>query len=350
MRLPLFNKYGVLLTLFAVLCQIFDAKAICPPSQPAGINGSVAPCAGSTITYSVVNDPTATDYTWTLPFGWTGASTTNTITVTVGTLSGTLVVTANDGCGPSLPQSVFVTVYNIPVASAGITGNTTVCPASSNTYMAAPVTDALFYNWTSPTGWSGTSNTNIIQSFSTDTGGDFTVIAGNYCGLSSATTLSVSVATFDTSVAQSGTTLSANLTGATYQWFNCTRGLTVFGATSQSFTPTLTGSYQVLLSKNGCNVKSRCHIVNTGVGIDEDVENISIQMHPNPAATRLTIEAGSQKIEHVEIFSIIGERVNATVTYFDNTIELNLEHLASGMYFVKWNSGNTSHTTKFVKE
>ncbi|MCC6448134.1 MAG: hypothetical protein IT215_05550, partial [Chitinophagaceae bacterium] len=51
----------------------------CYPYTPSSIVGNNIVCEGSTNTYSVTPIPEATSYTWTLPNGWTGMSTTNTI-------------------------------------------------------------------------------------------------------------------------------------------------------------------------------------------------------------------------------------------------------------------------------
>jgi hypothetical protein len=80
-------------------------------------------------------------------------------------------------------------------APSGITGNTTICAASSNTYSVPAVSGATSYTWTLPSGWSGTSSTNSITTTSNSTSGDITVRANNSCGPSTATTLAVSVET-----------------------------------------------------------------------------------------------------------------------------------------------------------
>ncbi|MEP3837328.1 MAG: LamG-like jellyroll fold domain-containing protein [Algibacter sp.] len=69
-----------------------------PPSLPSGISGNTNPSNGTSASYSVINVPGLT-YNWVLPSGWTQTSgdTTNTITVTVGSQSGNLSVTPNNG-------------------------------------------------------------------------------------------------------------------------------------------------------------------------------------------------------------------------------------------------------------
>lgn len=89
------------------------------PAMPGNITGNVTVCQGASNTYSVTAVSGATSYTWIMPSGWTGTSTTNSITLAAGGLSGTISVTANNTCGSSAAQTLSVTVTPAPVAIAG---------------------------------------------------------------------------------------------------------------------------------------------------------------------------------------------------------------------------------------
>jgi len=56
--------------------------------------------------------PDATNYTWNLPNGWSGSSTTTSILATPesNAQSGNITVTANNGCGSSAESTLFVSV------------------------------------------------------------------------------------------------------------------------------------------------------------------------------------------------------------------------------------------------
>jgi photosystem II stability/assembly factor-like uncharacterized protein len=96
-----------------------DAATIrkyCPPLPAAtGLTGPASVCAGSSNTYTADTVPGAVSYTWTFPSGWTGASTSNTITVTAGMGSGNITLTAHNACGPGASAPFPVTV-NTPTA------------------------------------------------------------------------------------------------------------------------------------------------------------------------------------------------------------------------------------------
>jgi hypothetical protein len=79
------------------------------PVTPGVISGTSSACFGAAYTYSVVNDPFSTSYTWGLPSGWGGTSSTNTVSGTPGN-SGSIFISANNACGSSSIQTLSVTV------------------------------------------------------------------------------------------------------------------------------------------------------------------------------------------------------------------------------------------------
>ncbi len=161
------------------------------PNTPGTITGNTSPCSGISNTYSIVAVNGATAYTWTLPNGWTGTSTTNSINATSSSTSGNITVAANNSCGSSTPQSLAITANSAPLTPGAISGNATVCSGVSNTYNVAAVSGATSYTWTLPAGWTGSSTTNSISAMTTTTSGNITVKANNTCGSSSVQTLAV---------------------------------------------------------------------------------------------------------------------------------------------------------------
>jgi len=297
------------------------------PATPGAITGSTSVCFGSINTYSVIPVSGATSYTWTLPNGWTGTSTTETITATAGQ-SGIISVTANNTYGSSSPQTLNITVntvdasvtqagltltantngagyvwlncsgnipvsgqtaqsftvtttgsYAVIVSQAGcidtsacfpvntsgsapatpiaILGSSSVCFGSSITYSVAPVSGATSYTWTLPNGWSGASTTESINA-NAGSSGIISVTANNSYGSSLPQTINVTVITVNTSVTQTGSTLTADESGAAYVWLNCSGNIPVSGETAQSFTSTSTGSYAVIITQSGCADTSLC--------------------------------------------------------------------------------------------
>ena len=165
------------------------------PSQPVSITGNTSFCLNSNQTYSIATVPGATSYSWTLPNGWTGTSSSETINAVASGISGNISVTANNNCGSSIPQTLAVTVNTAPNQPGIISGTTTVCANSSQTYSISPVSGATSYNWTLPSGWSGTSTTNSINATIGTLSGTILVSATNTCGTGIAQSLTIHVDT-----------------------------------------------------------------------------------------------------------------------------------------------------------
>jgi chitinase len=109
----------------------FSSGSCTTPSQPGTIAGNTSVTAGSSQAYSVSAVSGATSYTWTLPSGWSGSSTSTSITTTAGSSSGTVSVTANNSCGASASRTLSVTVtgggttniaFNKPVTVTSVEG------------------------------------------------------------------------------------------------------------------------------------------------------------------------------------------------------------------------------------
>ncbi len=161
---------------------------------PGAIFGNTTICSGTINTYSITPVNGASDYTWTLPPGWTGTSTSNKINATASTTSGNISVTENNICGTSAARTFSVTVGATSIATPGsISGNTTVCSGSSNTYSITAVSDASSYIWTIPSGWTGSSTTNLINTTASTTSGIITVKGTSSCGTSASRTFNVNI-------------------------------------------------------------------------------------------------------------------------------------------------------------
>jgi hypothetical protein len=154
-------------------------------------SSSVSCSSVTTTTYTVPAVSGAISYIWTLPAGWSGSSSTNSITVTTsGTTGGTISVVASGACGTTVPATKLIAVGQIQPDA--IVGSTNLCsPFTATTYTVNPVIGATSYIWTLPPGWSGTSSTNTITITPNATSGNITVAATGPCGISAATSLAV---------------------------------------------------------------------------------------------------------------------------------------------------------------
>ena len=167
------------------------------PLQPALIHGNATVCSNTSQTYYVNEIPEAVSYTWTLPSGWTGYSTTNTITVLTGNHNGVISVVANNNCGISNVQTlhVSVTANSLPIIQGNITGSNSPCMGSTQLYSVSAIPNATDYTWTFPSGWIGSSTDTSITVIVGQSAGMIAVRANNNCGSSIPNVLPVVVAT-----------------------------------------------------------------------------------------------------------------------------------------------------------
>jgi hypothetical protein len=167
-------------------------------SIPGVINGPTdGVCNATNATYSITPIFGASSYNWTVPTGATivsGAGT-NAITVNFGTFTtGNVTVSATNGCGVGPVRSLAVRAT--PTRPGSITGSTSVCINSNQTYSVATVTGASSYVWTIPGGGTitsgqGTKIINMTYGPVASSTGIVTVKASNSCGVSTARVLAV---------------------------------------------------------------------------------------------------------------------------------------------------------------
>ena len=137
------SENGILVT--ATLSYSFTVSAnrslvanfICTPAQPGNITGNTTVCAGSYQTYSIAPVTGATSYTWTLPTGWTGSSTTTTINTTAGTAPGNISVVANNSCGPSPAKVSYVNIASTSPAPTAANASPAVITSGQSSVLTA---------------------------------------------------------------------------------------------------------------------------------------------------------------------------------------------------------------------
>jgi len=164
------------------------------PVAAGAISGTVSVCQGASQTYSVTNVSGVT-YSWSLPSGWSGTSTTNSIIATVGSNSGTISVTPSNGNCSGIAQTLPVTVStSVPAQPSIITGSTSPGQGTSQTYSVTNVPGTT-YTWSFPSGWAktaGGTSSSVTVTVGT-TSGNVTVTPNNGCGDGTARTLPVAV-------------------------------------------------------------------------------------------------------------------------------------------------------------
>jgi hypothetical protein len=265
------------------------------PLQPEAISGLSLVCQGSTNTYSIPIVTGATSYTWTLPAGWTGSSSSRSINAMAGASNGAISVTGNNSCGPGPAQSTNVSVVPVPV-QASLT-NINVLNGQNNCNNASQTITVA-----------GNGTTFFVQN-----GATATMIAGQ------------SIDYLPGTKVYSGGYLHGYLTTSVC----CGVGAL---APSMIINPTKTDSIEILA---------------------ESVSGLTFfKVFPNPTTGNFILELSGNfafTFVQVEVFGIRGEKVLTSVFTTEQKHEFSLSGSPSGIYFIRVLSGNQAGSAKIIK-
>lgn len=304
---------------------IFDAYLakfnVCELSAPIAILGTNIVCPASIHTYSVPAVAGAISYTWMLPVGWSGSSTTNTISIQAGTITDTITVVANFLCGTSDTIEQIITVYPMPVITPS--GTVSLCAGDSITLSASVGTA---YQWLlGGTAIAGATNSDITIS----TTGSYAVVVTSANGCTDTSLITdITVNPLPVPViTANGSVWSTSLSYSSYQWNH--NGSPITGATNAIYTITLnTGVYTVTVTDDkGCLGTSAPYTASTGI-YNINGKEYHIKVYPNPASHTLFIDA--DKEVHISLRSIDGRQI----ADYKTAKVINISSLSEGLYFL----------------
>ena len=184
------------------------------------------------------------------------------------------------------------------------------------------------------------------------TSGIKTAIIPNAVSCDSTITIDLTVfytGDLDLSISQTGNTLTVAEVDATYQWFVCDDTNLPLG-NEQSFTPTESGSYYVIVTKNGCTDESSCQSITVLGTIDTSASLSMTKIYPNPNTGSFTVAFGKHLTNaNINVKDVLGKTVyNTTTSGEQHNIQLNE---AKGIYFVSIQTEQGERTTlKLVVE
>lgn len=138
--------------------------------------------------------------------------------------------------------------------------------------------------------------------------------------------------TIGNNVIRSGAQLNSSVSGATYQWINCTTGEIIAGEVSQTFLPNINGKYAIAVNKGECTEVSPCYNLN-----NLSVQSINygqIKVYPNPANDLLFFENRRNELIDVKLFDSKGLLL-LHKNNFKSTDVLNVNFLFPGFYVIE---------------
>ena len=330
------------------------------PSTPTILNNGPI-CEGSALLLSTASISGAT-YSWSGPNGFTSNQQNPTISSNAtSAMSGTYsLATIINGC-TSLNGTSAVVVNPIP-STPNIINSGSFCEGSALSLSTASVSGAT-YSWSGPNGFTSNQQNPTISSNAT------AAMSGTY---SLSTTLNGCTSLNETSAiivnpipaAPSATsngpvnlgstlTLSAStIPGATYFW----TGTNGFSSSIQNPTVStnttldMAGNYEVYVTVNSCtsSISNVLVVVNSNVGLTEELNNSTITIFPNPASNKISTEIGESKGVFLQIFNSIGAKVFESNLNEAKT-ELDISFLSAGIYTVHLSHQNGTYVKKLIK-
>jgi len=162
----------------------------------------------------------------------------------------------------------------------------------------------------------------------------------NAAGCDSVVTLNLIIDTVDISVSVADPSITANASGASYQWLDCDNNFTsIAGETSKTFTATANGDYAVEITQNSCVDTSVCVTISTA-GINKNNILNQVSIYPNPTTGKIVIEGENihtdafSVVERVEIINPIGQTIKQYATN-NKSILIDISSQTKGIYFVR---------------
>lgn len=239
---------------------------------------------------------------------------------------------------------------SVVVAEACTPPTLSLSPTSPSTCSGSPVTLTASGNSTSYSWSNSSTGSSITVSPTTNT--TYTV-TGTLSGCTSTSSVSVTVTPKPTTpTINQGTGGSILLTSSVStgnQWYNSSTGI-INGATNQTYTPTVNGTYYTKVTANGCISDQSNSITITTVGISENEnKNNAVWFYPNPVIDYLSVMTTNAAEMKISILNMQGQVIFNQFTKKELT-KINISSLPKGFYFLKTEGEEGSSIHKFVKE
>ena len=135
--------------------------------------------------------------------------------------------------------------------------------------------------------------------------------------------------------------------GWTFQWYE--NGNLITGANNDTYTPTQSGNYSVIITDPvGCTFSSPIYVYT--VGIESFTSNLW-SLYPNPAGSSINLILSENiSVEFIEIYDISGRLMNKISNMTNYQLQIDLEKYNNGAYLMVLNTNKGILTKKFIKQ
>ncbi|MBL4754534.1 MAG: T9SS type A sorting domain-containing protein [Flavobacteriales bacterium] len=177
-----------------------------------------------------------------------------------------------------------------------------------------------------------------------------TYTLSNAAGCDSIVTLNLTINVPDISVTVNDPSITANETGAFYQWLDCNNSFALIpGESGQNFSPTTNGDYAVEVTINGCTDTSTCiTLSNVSTSIKANILFEDVTISPNPTLGLLQLNFGKLSEISIKVLTIGGRLIYMQENINTSTYQMNLEELP-GVYVLEISSQGEMKRYQFIK-
>ncbi|MDC1222146.1 T9SS type A sorting domain-containing protein [Salibacteraceae bacterium] len=152
----------------------------------------------------------------------------------------------------------------------------------------------------------------------------------------------------DTTVLSSPPLLTAQASGAIYQWVSCPEYLPIADANQKEFTALEDGSFALIITENECTDTSSCYDVSTlGILVRNNSELIQVFPNPTKGTINLTKFEMNEK-SSISLFNSTGQFIRKINYANGNQLEFNIIE-PSGLYILCIETENMSSRIQVLK-
>ncbi len=302
-------------------------------------------------TQAIISSSTQTEYQ---SYNWSNGLNGNTINVSsAGTYF--VTVTSTNGC-TSISNSVNISIVGPSAPLVSFTGSSIFCEGGSVTLNSStPLGNSWYLNGIQIVGASGSS---LIA---TQTGNYTTQISGQGCNAIS-NVVAVIVNPLPTATAGIA---SQNIGAVTFTNNSTNYSTSVWNFGDNTPNSTITnpfhqysndGTYTVVLTvTNSCGSKStELTVTILGTAIEELENQTNFAIYPNPFQSNITLSNtnSNSMVGIVTIFDATGKAISYESLNIGpgNNLQMNVENLANGIYFIEVRTNESNKTIKVLKQ
>ncbi|MEI8202251.1 MAG: M4 family metallopeptidase [Bacteroidota bacterium] len=243
---------------------------------------------------------------------------------------------------------VTANILDNPVANITPSSNATFCQGDS-VILNASTGSGFIYQWFENTVIiPGATNSSYVATHA----GNYTVNVSNNCGNLTSNAQSVTVNPVPTTPLVTQTDVSLHSSSPTgNQWYSTPPPTLIVGATNQTFTPTTTGIYYVVVTDSNACSSPASNTVYVVAGINENSNNdFSIIPNPNQGSFKLQLNKSYYGKINLMITNTLGQMVYAKQIDALPTQQISLNSLENGVYFLNIRNENMNITRRLVIE